>query len=157
MPDYWDVSALPAANAVLNALAAVSLILALVMIKQKNVIAHRNFIYAALGFSVLFLLSYVTYHFTMEQSYFGDANHDGVVDEVEKALVSGVAPFYYFLLVSHIALAGVTLPFILITFNRAYTRQFERHKKIAKRVFPFWLYVAITGPVVYLMMAPYYG
>ncbi len=157
LPDGWDLSFLPGVHAILNGLAAVSLILALVMIKQKKVEAHQRFILAAMGFSVLFLLGYVTYHFTSEQALFGDANHNGIVEPAEQAALGWVAPVYYVLLITHIVLAGATLPFILLTFNRAYTRQFERHKKLAKRVFPFWLYVAVTGPIVYLMMAPYYG
>lgn len=157
LPDALDLSFLPAVHAVLNGLAAISLIAALIMIKQKKMVAHERFIYAAMAFSILFLLGYVTYHFTSEQALFGDANHDGLVDEAEKVLLGWKGSVYYPLLISHILLAGVTLPFILLTFNRAYTRQFDRHKKLAKRVYPFWLYVAVTGPIVYLMMAPYYG
>ena len=118
--------------------------------------AHRNAIYTALVLSGLFLLSYVVYHFTSDAVKFGDANFDGVVDEVEKAAVGSTRVIYLLLLITHVTLAGVILPFILLTFNRAFTNQFARHKKIARWVYPLWLYVAITGPICYLMLRPFY-
>jgi len=151
-----DFSFLPPFHSTLNALAAVALIIALYFIKQKNMKAHRNSIYAALGFSALFLLSYVVYHFTNEAVKFGDANFDGVVDEAERLAIGGTRTIYLILLISHVTLAGLILPFILLTFTRAVTEQFERHKKMARWVYPLWLYVAITGPICYLMLRPYY-
>ncbi len=151
-----DFSFLPPFHSTLNALAALALIAALYFIKQKNMIAHRNSIYAALVFSALFLLSYVVYHFTNEAVRFGDTNFDGIVDEAEKLAVGGTRTIYLILLISHVTLAGVILPFILITFTRAVTQQFDRHKKMARWVYPLWLYVAITGPICYLMLKPYY-
>ena len=117
---------------------------------------HRKLIFAARGASGAFLLSYVAYHFTKPEVLFGDANHDGVLSAVEQAAVSGTRPVYLALLASHVILAAVVLPFVLTTFNRAYTRQFDRHRALAKRVFPVWLYVAVTGPICYLMLRPYY-
>jgi len=151
-----DFSFLPPFHSTLNALAAVALIIALYFIKQKNMKAHRNSIYAALGFSALFLLSYVVYHFTNEAVKFGDANFDGVVDEAERLAIGGTRTIYLILLISHVTLAGLILPFILLTFTRAVTEQFERHKKMARWVYPLWLYVAITGPICYLMLRPYH-
>jgi putative membrane protein len=151
-----DFSFLPPFHSTLNALAAVALIFALYFIKQKNITAHRNSIFAALTFSALFLLSYVVYHFTSTEVRFGDANFDGVVSAAELSAVGTQRTFYLILLASHVALAGLILPFILITFTRAITQQFDRHKKMARWVYPLWLYVAITGPICYLMLRPFY-
>jgi len=151
-----DFSFLPPFHSTLNALAAIALIAALYFIKIKNINAHRNSIYAALLLSGLFLLSYVVYHFTNDAVKFGDANFDGIVDEAEIVAVGSVRTIYLVLLITHVTLAGVILPFILLTFNRAITNQFDRHKKIARYVYPLWLYVAVTGPICYLMLKPFY-
>lgn len=137
-----DFSFLPPVHAGLNTLAALALILALYFIKQKNMIAHRNCIYAAMVCSALFLLCYVLYHSTTAETKFGG---EGTIRLV-----------YFILLITHIVLAAVILPFIFFTFNRAFTGQFERHKKMARWVYPLWLYVALTGPICYLMLKPYY-
>lgn len=137
-----DFSFLPPVHASLNALAAVILVVAYVFIRKKNVQAHRRAIYAAMVCSALFLLSYVLYHFTTPETRFGG---EGVIRYI-----------YFFILITHVILAAVILPFILLTFNRAYTAQYERHRKMARWVFPLWLYVAITGPICYLMLKPYY-
>lgn len=157
LPEGWDFSFLPPFHASLNALTAVVLVYALMMIRRKKVVAHRNAIYLSMGLSVLFLLSYVAYHFTTPETLYGDANGDGLVDATEKAAAGGMRTFYLVLLLSHISLAGIILPFILFTFIRAFTGQYERHKRMARWVFPIWLYVAVTGPVVYLMLLPYYS
>lgn len=156
LPDGWDLGFLAPFHASVNALTALVLIYAFYQIKQKRIEAHRKAIYVAMGLSVLFLLSYVAYHFTTPETLFGDANFDGVVDDGEKAALGGIRTAYLLLLISHISLAGLTLPFILFTFIRAYTNQIERHRKMAKWVFPIWLYVAVTGPICYLMLMPYY-
>ena len=137
-----DFSFLPPFHSSLNALAAVALIAALYFIKNKNVVAHQRCIYLAMGFSAMFLLSYVTYHITTPETRFGG---EGTIRYI-----------YLFLLLTHVVLAAVILPFILFTFIRAYTGQIDRHRAIAKWVFPLWLYVAITGPICYLMLRPYY-
>lgn len=157
LPEGWDFSFLPPFHATLNALTAVVLVAALYYIKRKNVIMHRRMIYVAIGLSVLFLLSYVAYHFTTPETLFGDTNHNGALDAAEKAAIGGLRTVYLVLLLSHITLAGLILPFILFTFIRAYTNQFDRHRKMARWVFPIWLYVAITGPICYLMLMPYYA
>ncbi len=156
LPAGWDLGFLPPFHATVNALTAVVLVAALYFIKQRNIEAHRRAIYVAMGLSVLFLLSYVAYHFTTPATLFGDANQDGIVDAAEKAALGGTRTLYLVLLISHITLAAVILPFILFTFIRAYTQQFQRHKRMAKWVWPVWFYVAVTGPVCYLMLMPYY-
>ncbi len=138
-----DLSFLPPFHASLNALTAVILVMALVFIKQNKIEAHRRAIYAAMVCSALFLLSYVAYHFTTPETRYGG--------------VGWMRYLYFFLLITHVVLAAAVLPFILLTFNRAYTGQYERHKKMARWVFPLWLYVAITGPICYLMLRPYYS
>ena len=151
-----DFSFLPPVHSAFNACAAISLLFALYFIKNKNVQAHQKAIYAALSFSALFLISYVIYHFTSAEVKFGDVNFDGIVDEVEKGKVGISRTIYLIILATHVALAGAILPFILMTFGRAYSGQYEKHKKMARYVFPLWLYVTITGPICYLMLRPYY-
>ena len=158
LPETMDFSALPFFHAILNVSTALVLIAALYFIKNGNIKMHQRAIYVAIGLSALFLLSYVTYHFTTPETLFGDFNHDGVVSSEELAQVgSGNRTFYLVLLLSHIALAAISFPLILFTFIRAYTNQFDRHKKMARWVFPIWLYVAITGPICYFMLMPYYA
>ncbi len=152
-----DFSFLPPFHATVNALMAVVLIAALYFVKKKNIEAHRKAIFVAFILSVLFLGSYVIYHFTNTDTKFGDINHDGIVDEVEKAAAGGIRNVYLVLLLTHIVAAAVSFPFILFTFIRAYTNQFAKHRKMARWVFPVWLYVAITGPICYLMLVPYYA
>ena len=137
-----DFSFLPPIHASLNALCAVILLVALYYIKNKQVENHRRAIYAAMACSALFLVSYVLYHFTTPETRYGG---EGAMRAV-----------YFFFLITHVVLAAVILPFILLTFTRAYTNQFERNKKMARWVFPLWLYVAVTGPICYLMLLPYY-
>lgn len=156
LPEGVDLSFLAPFHATVNALTAVVLLIALYFIKQKNVEAHRKAIYVAFGLSVLFLLSYVAYHFTTPETIFGDVNADGVLDAVEKAAVGSARTVYLVLLGTHIALAAAVFPFILFTFIKAYTNQFDRHRKMARWVFPIWLYVAVTGPIVYYLLMPYY-
>lgn len=156
IPSPVDFGFLPPIHATLNAVTAVLLVGALVAIKRRRVDLHRNLIVASLGASTLFLLSYVAYHFTKTEVLFGDADHDGVLSAAERLAVAGVRPLYLALLASHIVLAAAVLPFVLMTFTRAYTKQFARHKAMARWVFPLWLYVAVTGPACYLMLRPYY-
>lgn len=157
LPESMSLGFLPPFHATVNAITAVVLIIAFWFIKQKNIVMHRRMIYIAMGLSVIFLLSYVSYHITMPETIFGDLNHDGILGEDEKLAVGGARMVYLIILGTHILLAGLILPFILFTFIRAYTNQIARHRKMARWVFPLWLYVAITGPVCYLMLLPYYS
>ena len=156
LPEGWDVSFLPPFHAGVNALTAVVLLLALYFIKQKNVVAHRRTIYVAMSLSVLFLLSYVAYHFTTPETIYGDVDGNGRLDDGELAAVGSARTAYLVLLLSHIVLAAVSLPLILFTFIRGFTDQVERHRRMARWVFPLWLYVAVTGPVCYWMLRPFY-
>jgi putative membrane protein len=151
-----DFSFLPPVHSSLNALTAVALLFALYFIKNKQVENHRRAIYLAMVCSALFLLSYVLYHFTSPEIKYGDLDHDGILSPEELAAVASTRGAYLALLLTHIVLAALALPFILFTFNRAFTGQYERHKRMARWVYPLWLYVAVTGPICYLMLRPYY-
>lgn len=157
LPEGWSFKMLVPFYSLMNALTAVVLIIGMVFIKQRKFKAHQAAMTSALGLSLLFLLAYVAYHITSDPTLFGDANKDGIVDEAEKlARGKTAATVYYVILISHIILAAISFPFILLTFIRSYTGQFAKHRKMAKWVFPIWLYVAVTGPIVYLMLKPYY-
>jgi len=151
-----DFSFLPPMHAFFNVVVAIALLFALFYIKKLNIKAHRNSIYVAMGFSLLFLLSYVAYHFTTPETLYGDFNGDGVVDATELSQIGSMRTVYLVLLLSHIVLAGISLPFILFTFIRGYTFQIDKHRKMARWVWPIWFYVAITGPICYLMLMPFY-
>ncbi|MBC6996537.1 DUF420 domain-containing protein [Neolewinella lacunae] len=156
VPEGWDVGYLPAVNAALNALTGVALVLSLIFIKRKEVLRHRNANFAALGLSVLFLLCYVVYHFTTPEVKYGDLDHDGILSVTELAAAGSMRTVYLVILLTHITLAGILLPFILLTAVRALVGKYTLHRQMARIVWPLWLYVAITGPVVYLMLRNYY-
>lgn len=152
----FDVHIFAAANAVINSLIAVLLIAALVAVKQRKYQLHKKMMMAALWLSVVFLVSYIAHHLLAGDTRYGDANLDGVVDEAELAAVGAMRYVYLIILLTHIFLAAVILPFILFTAYRGLTAEFAAHRKLAKITWPLWLYVAITGPVVYFLISPYY-
>ena len=145
------------ANAIINATVAILLVAALVAVKQKKYTAHKNIMLTALVLSVLFLVSYIAHHLLAGETKFGDTDHDSIVSIAEQAVVGNLRAFYFILLFTHIILAATSLPFILFTAYRGLTSEFEDHKKIARRIWPIWFYVAVTGPLVYLMISPYYS
>lgn len=147
---------LPPIYATTNGLTAVLLVLAVFQIKKGNRALHEKLIKAAMIFSVLFLLMYVAYHASADATKFGDTNYDGIVSEAEKLALGNSRYAYYFLLLTHIVLSIVVIPFVLFTYIRAARGKFVLHKKIAKITFPLWLYVAVTGVIVFLMISPYY-
>ena len=144
-------------NAVLNTGVAILVIAGLVAIKQKNYRLHKSIMLTAMIFSLLFLVTYIAHHLLAGEAKFGDANFDGVVDDAEKALLGNTRPFYLVLLGTHIVLAATSLPFILWTAYMALTSDFAAHKNLAKKVWPIWFYVAVTGPIVYWMIKQYYN
>jgi len=142
LPEGISLDFLPAVHATLNTIVSVCLIAALLMIKLKKAVAHQRLINVAMACSALFLVCYVAYHTTSGETTYGG---------------TGVARTVYFvLLISHIILAAVSLPFILYTYIYAFTNQIPQHRRMTRWVFPMWLYVAVTGPVCYLMLRPYY-
>lgn len=156
LPGVERIGILPPIYAAINALTATFLIIAVIQIKHGNKSAHELFMKSAIGLSVLFLILYIIYHITSDSTKFGDANYDGVVSAAEKASIGAFAYVYYFILLTHILLSIVVIPFVLITYVRAITGRFQLHRKIAKITFPLWLYVAVTGVVVYILISPYY-
>lgn len=147
---------LPYVYAGINALTAVLLIWALKAIKQKNISLHFSIIRACLVLSCMFLLMYVIYHITNPTTYYGDTNYDSKLDILEKAAVGGWVYLYYTILISHVLLSIAIVPLVLFSYLFARTGQIERHKAWVRFAFPAWLYVAITGVVVFLMISPYY-
>jgi len=133
---------LPPIYAGTNAVTALILIIALWAIKVKNIELHKRLMKTAIIFSVLFLVMYVLYHMTSDSTTYGG---EGAIKYV-----------YYLILISHILLSVVVIPFVLITYVRAITNDIQRHKKIARITWPLWLYVTISGVIVYFMILPYY-
>lgn len=142
IPNVQPLSFLPPIYATINAVTALVLVLAFIAIQNKKIKWHKRLMTFAIGLSVCFLLMYVAYHMTSDSTKYGG---EGVMKYI-----------YYFVLITHIALSIAVIPFVLITYVRAITNNIEKHKKIAKVTFPLWLYVAITGVVVYIMISPYY-
>jgi putative membrane protein len=153
----FDIHVFAKANAVINSIVAVLLLAALIAIKNKNVQLHKSLMLTAIVFSVLFLVTYIAHHLLAGETRFGDANLDGVLSDAEKVAVGSTRLVYFLILVTHIFLAAVILPFILFTAYRALIGEFGKHKKLARITWPIWFYVAVTGPIVYLMISPYYS
>ena len=152
----FDVHIFAKINAFINASIAVLLVAALVAVKQKSYALHKRIMMLALLLSVAFLVSYIAHHLLAGEAKFGDSDHDGLVSEAEKLAVGSMRIVYYIILITHIFLAAIILPFILFTAYRGLTGEYAQHKKIAKITWPLWFYVAVTGPVVYWMISPYY-
>ena len=153
----FDVHVFAKANAIINSIVAVLLLAGLFSAKQKKYELHKKIMLTAISLSVLFLLSYIAHHLLAGDTKYGDLNHDGIVSLDEKSLAGNLRMVYYFILITHIPLAAIILPFILFTAYRALTGEYETHKKLVRITWPVWFYVAVTGVVVYLMISPYYN
>lgn len=140
--DVQPLSFLPPIYAAINGITAVVLVVAVWAIKNGKRKLHENLMKFAIVLSVLFLAMYVAYHMTSDSTKFGG---EGTIKYI-----------YYFILITHICLSVIIIPFVLVTYVRALAERFDRHRKIAKITFPMWLYVAVTGVIVYLMISPYY-
>lgn len=139
----WDVHILPALNAVINSTVTVLLLLGLYFIRRRNWRAHRASMLAAFALSAVFLISYVTYHALAEETRYGGT---GFIRYV-----------YFVILITHILMAIAIVPLVLLTLYRAYTGNWQRHRRLARITWPIWLYVSVTGVVVYFMISPYYA
>ena len=148
---------LPMVNAILNGSCSVLLIFSLLAIKKRNIPLHRKLNLTAFLLSSLFLVCYVTAHYFIPDTKYGDIDHNGMLDVAESAAVSGIKPIYLVILLSHIFLAVVVFPMVLLSFYYGLTDQREKHKKLTRFSYPIWLYVAVTGVVVYLMISPFYN
>ena len=143
-------------NACINTVVSILLILGLLTVKRRNYILHKRIMLAAMILSVAFLISYISHHLLAGDTRFGDVNHDNTVDPSELLAVGNTRLIYFAILITHIFLAAVILPFILFTTYRAMVAEWSKHRKLAKLTWPIWLYVSVTGVVVYLMISPYY-
>ena len=151
------LSFLPPIYASINGLTALLLLMGVMAIKNGNKKVHERFMTMAIACSVVFLVMYVAYHMTADSTVYGDVDGNKILDATEKANAGLIRNVYLFILLSHIALSIVIIPLVLITYVRALAAQFDKHRKLAKITFPLWLYVAVTGVVVYLMISPYYA
>ena len=158
-PDSFPhfIYSLPKLNAFLNGSCSILLLFSLWAIKNKNIERHKKLNISAFILSVLFILSYVTAHYFIPDTKFGDLNHDEIMSPEESNTVSGIKPLYVIILLSHIFLAVAVLPMVLLSFYYGLTDQREKHKKLTRFSYPIWLYVTVTGVIVYLMIAPYYN
>lgn len=139
----YDFSYLPPVYATINGITAIFLVAALVAVKMGALKLHENLMKACIGLSAAFLVMYVLYHMTSEPTQYGG---------------EGALRYTYFIiLISHILLSVAVIPLVLFTFVRALSERFDKHRKLARWTFPIWLYVAITGVIIYLMISPYYG
>ena len=143
IPNVEPLTFLPPIYASVNALTAVILIVAFIAVKNKKIVLHEKLMTTAIFCSLLFLIMYVAYHMTSDSTVFGG---EGIIKYV-----------YYFILITHIILSIIIIPFVLITYLRALSDDIDRHRKIARITFPLWLYVTITGVIVYVMISPYYA
>tara|TARA_B110000238_G_scaffold30721_1_gene31042 strand:- start:1147 stop:1677 length:531 start_codon:yes stop_codon:yes gene_type:complete len=142
IPNVEPLSFLPPIYASINGLTAIFLIIALWAIKNKKIVLHQGLMKISIGLSLVFLVMYVAYHMTSDSTPYGG---EGFMRYI-----------YFFILITHIILSIGVIPMVLITYVRAISKQFANHKKIARYTFPIWLYIAITGVIVYLMISPYY-
>jgi len=142
IPNVAPLSFLPPIYAGINAITALVLVMAVWAIKQGNRTLHERLMTTAIVLSLLFLLMYIAYHMTSDPTPFGGTGW--------------VKALYYFILISHILLSIAVIPMVLVSYSKTYLKDFEAHKKWARYTFPVWLYVAVTGVIVYLMIAPYY-
>ena len=143
LPGVEPLSFLPPVYASINGLTAVLLIIAVIAIKNNKRVLHQRLMTTCILLSLAFLMMYVAYHMTSDSTPYGGEG--------------AVRYLYFFILISHILLSIAIIPLVLFTYARAYLQKFEKHRKLAKITFPIWLYVAITGVIVYLMISPYYN
>lgn len=143
IPNVEPLTFLPPIYASTNALTALVLVVAFWAITNKKIKLHQRLMQFAIVLSILFLTMYVAYHMTSDSTKYGG---EGIMKYM-----------YYVILITHIVLSVVVIPFVLITYVRAITNNFEQHKKIARITFPLWLYVAVSGVLVFIMISPYYA
>jgi putative membrane protein len=148
---------LPKFNAFLNGTCSLLLITSLYCITHKQVLWHKGLNIVAFLLSSLFLVSYIFFHWLGKDTFYGDLNSDHKVSDIEKAAVGNIRYVYYVILLTHIVLAAAVLPLILLSFYRGLQMEIDKHKKLVRWAYPIWLYVTITGVVVYVMISKYYN
>ena len=147
---------LPKLNAVLNGTCSILLLISLYFITHGNITVHKRINILAFCLSSVFLVSYILFHYLAPETRYGDINGDGKLSAFEITAAGSIRYVYYVILITHIILAIVVLPLILLSFYRGLQMQVEKHKKLVRWTFPIWLYVTVTGVIVYLMISPYY-
>jgi len=152
----FDVHLFALINAMLNSTVAILLIAALIAVKKRHYEIHKRIMLTAMTLSVLFLISYICHHLFAGDTVYGDLDQDGVLSDLERSEAGSMRKVYIIVLLTHIPLAGLILPFILFTAYRGLTADWLRHKKLARITWPVWLYVALSGVAVYWMISPYY-
>lgn len=152
----FDVHIFAKANAVINGTVAVLLLAGLYFAKQKNYELHKKIMLTAMILSVLFLVSYICHHLLAGETMYGETDGIAGLSDVEKTAAGSSRTIYLLILITHIPLAGLALPFILFAAYRALIGEYEKHKKLVRIIWPVWFYVAVTGVIVYLMISPYY-
>jgi putative membrane protein len=152
----FDVHFFALLNAIINSVVAVLLITGLLAVKNKKYVLHKKIMLLAIALSVLFLVSYICHHLFAGETIYGETDSIKGLSDAEKTAAGSKRNIYLAILITHIPLAGLALPFILFAAYRALTGDYEKHKKIVRIIFPVWLYVAVTGVIVYLMISPYY-
>ena len=153
----FNVHVFAMVNAIINSAVAILLVAGLASIKMKKQLLHKKIMITAILLSVLFLLSYIAHHRLAGETKFGDLDHNGILSDDEKLQVGSVRIIYYVLLLTHIPLAAIILPFILFTAYRALTGEYDKHRKLTRITWPVWFYVAVSGVIVYWMIQPYYN
>ncbi|MFN0082731.1 MAG: DUF420 domain-containing protein [Ferruginibacter sp.] len=144
-------------NAIINSMVALLLIAGIITAKSQKYEIHKKIMLTAIALSVLFLVSYICHHLIAGDTKYGDIDHDGILSLNEKAMAGSTRIFYYVLLLTHIPLAAIILPFILFTAYRALTGEYDKHRKLVRITWPVWFFVAVSGVVVYLLISPYYS
>lgn len=152
----FDVHVFAKINALINATVAVLLLAGLYFAKQKKFELHKKIMLSAMILSVLFLVSYICHHLFAGETMFGETDGIKGLSDLEKVAAGNSRSIYLTILITHIPLAGLSLPFILFAAYRALIGEYEQHKKMVRIIWPLWFYVAVTGVVVYLMIKPYY-
>jgi putative membrane protein len=153
----FDVHLFALANAAINATVTILLIAGFTTVKHRNYLLHKKIMLTAMFLSVLFLVSYLCHHLFAGEARFGETDGIQGLSDAEKAAAGTMRTIYLIILSTHIPLAGLALPFILFAAYRALTGEYEKHKKLVRIIWPLWLYVAITGVIIYLMISPYYS
>jgi putative membrane protein len=153
----FNVHLFAKANAIINSIVAVLLLCGLLAVKTKHYFLHKRIMLTSIMLSVLFLVSYICHHLFAGEARYGDVDHNGVLTEAEKMNAGSARFIYYFILGTHIPLAGIVLPLVLFTAYRALIGEFDKHRKLVRITWPIWFYVAVTGVIVYVMISPYYG
>lgn len=148
---------LPKLNAILNGTCSVLLLLSLYFIKQGNIRVHKRINILTFVLSSLFLVSYILFHYLAPETKYGDLDGNKILSASEIAAAGSIRYVYYVILITHIILAAGVLPLILLSFYRGLQMQVEKHRKLVRWTFPIWLYVTVTGVIVYLMISPYYS